>query len=95
MKMCLTLSEIFTFYVVYGTLRLLQKAGKVAKVGNFGSAPSRGADGTGSGPLERAISQLDSKIPGLPCLLANATKDDVISCPKTIRGLIYDFYGSP
>ena len=40
-KKCLTLSEIFTFYVVYGTLRLLQKAGKVAKVGNFGSTRSR------------------------------------------------------
>ena len=65
--MCLTLSEIFALYVVHGTLRLSQKFGKLAKVGNFGSAPSRGADG-GSGPLERMISQSDSKIPGFPCL---------------------------
>ena len=40
---CLTLSKKFTFYIVYNTFTLLQKAWNVSSVGNFGAVRNSGS----------------------------------------------------
>ena len=59
----LTLSKIITFYVVFTTLlRLVQKAWKVAHVGNFVAVRGWGPDGKVQTAGAREISESGSQI---------------------------------